>query len=58
MRQLDGASRSRVEQLAVMAAPAARPLVEALPGGLAGLVDAERLGIVEVARTTWCSGTT
>ncbi len=47
--QLDEASRTRVEQLAVVAAPAARSLVEALPGGLAGLVEAERLGIVEVA---------
>ena len=49
MAQLDEASRTRVEQLAVVAAPAARSLVEALPGGLAGLVEAERLGIVEVA---------
>jgi hypothetical protein len=40
--QLDEASRTRVEQLAVVAAPAARSLVEALPGGLAGLIEAER----------------
>ena len=45
--QLDAATRSRVEQLAVVVAPAARSLVEALPGGTAGLVAAERLGIVE-----------
>ena len=45
--QLDPATRSRVEQLAVVVAPAARSLVEALPGGSAGLVAAERLGIVE-----------
>ena len=45
--QLDPATRSRVEQLAVVVAPAARSLVEALSGGSAGLVAAERLAIVE-----------
>jgi DNA-binding CsgD family transcriptional regulator/tetratricopeptide (TPR) repeat protein len=45
--QLDEATRSRVEQLAVVVAPATRSLVEALPGGTGGLVAAERLGIVE-----------
>ena len=46
--QLDAATRARVEQLAVVVAPAARSLVEALPGGTAGLVAAEQLGIVEL----------
>ena len=46
--QLDAATRARVEQLAVVVAPAARSLVEALPGGTAGLVGAEQLGIVEL----------
>jgi hypothetical protein len=48
LAQLDDASRQRVEQLAVVAAPARRPLVEALPGGVTGLARAEQAGMVRV----------
>jgi hypothetical protein len=48
LAQLDDASRQRVEQLAVVAAPALRPLVEALPGGVTGLARAEQAGMVRV----------
>ena len=49
---LDEVARGRIEQLAVIAAPATRRLVETLPDGLLGLAPAERLGLVEIREDT------